>query len=65
MVHSISYGAGESAIGRHDMVTWDTEAIKLGVRGVTIVVASGDDGVGSTDAADNILRCGYNPGEFY
>jgi hypothetical protein len=29
---------------------FDTEAQKLGVRGVTIIVASGDDGVGGYEA---------------
>lgn len=38
-----------------------TEASKLGVQGVTILVASGDDGALSSTAVGNPGNCGYSP----
>ena len=38
-----------------------TEAQKLGVRGITIVVASGDDGANSFRARSNKTACGLSP----
>jgi len=55
LVHSMSYGADE---GAYPSVanSFNTEAMKLGVMGVTILVSSGDNGVGSNSGS-----CGYTP----
>jgi tripeptidyl-peptidase-1 len=45
MVYSISYGAYEVQVPSSSITTFNTEAQKLGLRGVTITVSSGDDGV--------------------
>ena len=38
-----------------------SQAIKLGVMGVSIVASSGDDGANSYEARGNKANCGYNP----
>ena len=48
LVNSVSYGYLETQLGIIDptfIASFDHEAMKLGMRGVTLVVASGDDGV--------------------
>lgn len=45
LVFSISYGTYEVAIDAVDITFFNNEAMKLGLRGVTIVASSGDDGV--------------------
>merc|ERR1719272_1672106 len=52
-VHSISYGSKESDFKQADMDRDNTEFIKLGVQGFSILVASGDSGTGHT----GIFRC--------
>ena len=54
-VLSISYGTNEDGmtLGAYD--GFNAQAIKLGTMGVTLVAASGDDGVSSP------YRCGYAP----
>lgn len=50
MVNSISYGYLEPELMSMDptfISTFDHEAMKLGLRGITIIAASGDDGVAS------------------
>ena len=42
-------------------LAFNIEAIKLGVQGVTIVVAAGDDGVANYAARFNEEKCGYHP----
>jgi len=59
LVHSISYGIAEASLKDFGLVTaFNNEAMKLGARGVSIFVASGDGGVcdghGFTD-------CVYRP----
>ena len=44
-VYSISYGSYETDVGNAAIKTFNTEAQKLGLQGVTIIVASGDDGI--------------------
>ncbi len=62
MVHSISYGAYEYFMVKTDMAAFDIEAIKLGVRGVTLIVASGDDGIaGPALRTQALTKCGYYP----
>jgi len=53
-VYSISYGATEIYVQQSDKDSFQTEAIKLGVMGTTIVASSGDSGVLSIDD-----ECGY------
>ena len=61
LVLSMSYGSQESftSAGTHEAVT--TAAKKLGVIGVTLVVASGDDGAVGTDARSQPPVCDYQP----
>lgn len=61
LVLSLSYGLQESftTAGTHKFVT--TAAKKLGVIGVTLVVASGDDGAVGTDARSSPPKCDYQP----
>ena len=60
LVLSVSYGADESTTskGTHDAV--NILAMKLGLRGVSIFAASGDDGAHSYKANDNPSGCGYD-----
>lgn len=60
-VLTITFGQDESLItnGENDAFTLAAQA--LGVMGVTILVASGDDGVHSQDAKGNRDKCGYQP----
>ena len=54
-VLSISYGGWESTLSTSMFDAFTVQAIKLGTMGVTLVAASGDDGVSSP------YRCGYAP----
>ena len=47
LVFSISYGQEESYTSASELNAFSTQAIKLGAMGVTILVASGDDGANS------------------
>ena len=49
LVFSISYGQDESTVSDAEKDAFNTEAIKLGAMGVTIVAASGDDGAVGSD----------------
>ena len=59
-VISISYGGPETQVSISQFETFDTEAIKLGLQGTTIVVSSGDDGVAGYEARTSSIFCGYN-----
>jgi len=61
LVHSMSYGSIESEEDPIELKRFDTEAQKLGVRGVTIVVSSGDDGVANFQARSDPSQCGFSP----
>jgi len=43
------------------MTRYNTEVCKLGLRGITVIVASGDDGVANFDARGNASACGFSP----
>ena len=63
-VYSISYGIYEAFLSPSYTASFDTEAIKLGVMGTTILASSGDDGVAGNLARSNSFGssvCGYNP----
>ena len=62
LVISMSYGEYENLISDNNKQSWDTQAIKLGLQGVTLVVSSGDTGVSGQNAqpgAYNTTACGY------
>jgi len=61
-VQSISYGYQESDMIGYEsyLQLFNEQAIKLGLMGVTIVAASGDDGVAGFHARHNISACGYD-----
>jgi tripeptidyl-peptidase-1 len=61
LVHSISYGAVESESDPTSMNKFSTTAQQLGTQGITIMVASGDDGVANYVARSNKNACGFNP----
>jgi tripeptidyl-peptidase-1 len=61
LVFSISYGVDESEVSSSYIDSFNIEALKLAARGVTIVVASGDDGAAGANARQNPIRCGYFP----
>ena len=61
LVLSLSYGADENRITQGEALIMQNAAIRLGTRGVTIVVAAGDDGVTSPYARSNPTQCAYIP----
>ena len=61
LVLSISYGADESLTSMSEHSVFTMQAMKLSVRGVTILTASGDDGVHSPLARTDAVYCGYQP----
>jgi subtilase family serine protease len=61
LVFSISYGADEQQLSQDYADGFNSQAIKLGLMGVTIVASSGDDGAVSSSGRMNPLRCGYSP----
>ncbi len=60
-VHSISYGSIATENPETDMTRFNVEACKLGLKGVSIMVSSGDDGVANFEARGNATACGFNP----
>ncbi|CEO98853.1 hypothetical protein PBRA_006967 [Plasmodiophora brassicae] len=56
LVHSISYGGAEQ--GEPNGARFNQELMKLGLRGVTVVVSSGDDGAHSPALRQNPAQCG-------
>ena len=60
-MQSISYGGYETETPQSLKDQFSTEAQKLGVQGVSIVIASGDDGVSNFEARTDPKQCGYHP----
>ena len=58
---SISYGTTELYMAAGVYIGFDTEAIKLGIQGTTILVASGDDGVSPYNSRYDRNLCRYEP----
>jgi tripeptidyl-peptidase I len=58
-VITISYGSEEPYFDIDELGLFDEGAIKLGLRGVTIIVASGDDGVAPRTARWDNSKCQY------
>ena len=61
LVHSISYGSDEQYTSLAMMNVMTTFAQKLGLMGITLVTASGDDGVHSPDTRRTLSKCSYQP----
>ena len=63
LIFSISYGGYELSTAASVKESFQTEAIKLAARGVTLVVSSGDDGVGGDIFRNesNLAYAGYYP----
>ena len=61
MVFSISYGIEETRITDSEFDAFEAQAVKLGVMGVTLVAASGDDGAISRRARITPSTCFYAP----
>lgn len=61
LVLSISYGSYEDSLSKYIISSFQTEAMKLAAMGVTIVAASGDDGVAGFLARGKSSSCGYYP----
>jgi len=61
LVHSISYGGVETAMSSTQANSFNTEAMKLGLQGVSIFVSSGDDGAAGNQARYLSRNCGYSP----
>jgi tripeptidyl-peptidase-1 len=60
-VHSISYGEVESQGDAGVMKRFNAEVMKLGAQGVSVMVASGDDGVANFPARTDPTQCGFQP----
>eukprot|EP00981_Chlorochromonas_danica_P007258 scaffold1623_cov165-Ochromonas_danica.AAC.10 len=60
-VISISYGIEESYLTDAYATAFNTQAMALAAQGVTIVAASGDDGVAGPRSRKNPVFCGYRP----
>ena len=58
-VISISYGSYELSMSKSYIKAFDVEAMKLGMMGVTLVAASGDDGVSGFMARNGNIPCDY------
>lgn len=60
-VYSISYGGPEHLQDQAEMRKFNTEMCKMGLRGLTVFVSSGDDGVAGFEARGSKSRCGFFP----
>lgn len=60
-VISISYGMDEQYLSISYANAFTTQAIKVGVQGVTLTASSGDDGAPGSGARANSFMCGYHP----
>jgi len=60
LVHSISYGGYETDHTDKDKIAFTQEAQKLGLRGVTVLASSGDDGASNYNLRNDSTKCGYS-----
>lgn len=51
----------ELALAASYFEAFDIQAMKLGVRGVTLLAAAGDDGAVTPDARKSFIHCRYSP----
>jgi len=61
LIHSVSYGSLAPEDPQTDIERFNTEMCKLGLKGLTLFVASGDDGVANFGARGNPSQCGFTP----
>jgi len=61
LVHSVSYGDVEQQDDPTELNRFNTEVMKLGAQGVSVIIASGDDGVANFPARSNPSACGFHP----
>jgi tripeptidyl-peptidase I len=61
LVISISYGDDEKRVSFGETNLFEVSTLKLGVMGVTVLIASGDDGVNTGQTRVNAALCGYAP----
>ena len=62
LIMSMSYNYEEAFITAAEKTAFNDAAIMLGTMGVTILVASGDDGACNPKARQNPSQCAYRPG---
>jgi tripeptidyl-peptidase-1 len=60
-VISVNYITNEADLDDDYITSFNTEAIKLGVQGVTLLAPSGDDGVAGHSAVKQPVNCAYRP----
>jgi len=60
-VFSISYGGPEHLQNQDDVILFNTETCKMGLRGITLFVSSGDDGVAGSEARSDPSQCAFIP----
>lgn len=60
-VHSVSYGDVEIYDDPNMQQRFNDDVQKLAARGITVIVASGDDGVANFPARGNASACGFFP----
>lgn len=56
-VHSVSYSDAENSLPRNYTDRLNDEFMKLGMRGVTVLIASGDDGTGGYLTRNDVKQC--------
>lgn len=61
LVHSISYGEPEEETDPAQDSRFDAEVAKMGARGLSVLIASGDDGVAGSNARSDPTQCGFHP----
>jgi tripeptidyl-peptidase I len=61
LVISISYGIEENYLRLTETAYFEFQAVRLGLMGVTILVATGDDGATSYYSRLNSANCAYSP----
>lgn len=61
LVHSISYGGYEEQTSSSEQTRFSQQVSILGAQGITVVVASGDDGVSNYGARSGTSYCGFHP----
>ncbi len=63
LIHSMSYASIAPEDPKYDVERFNTEMCKLGLKGLTLFVASGDDGVANFVARNSPSQCGFTPCE--
>jgi tripeptidyl-peptidase-1 len=61
LIHSLSYGSLAPEDPKIDIITFHTDMCKLGLKGLTLFVATGDDGVANFGARGAPSQCGFTP----